>query len=237
MCARRAARGRARRSILPSRAIAPPRIGRARVAAGAADRRAQRAHLLLGDLDRVHAPTRDVEREAADLAERVARPAEHVGMVLGEELRAEVAARLLVREHGEDDAAGRYASLGLRPQERRDHHCHTRLHVERAATPNHAVDDLGRKRRMRPLLAGRGDDVDVAVEEEWRAAVVSGQARDEVRSFGVARVSSLSTPAAASSARTCSMHARSAPGGLVVSKRSRSRSSSTGSGTTLTATL
>ena len=43
---------------------------------------------------------------ASDLAERVTRPAERVGMLLREELRAVVAARLLVREHGEDEAAG-----------------------------------------------------------------------------------------------------------------------------------
>ena len=150
--------------------------------------RLDRAHPLLGHLDRVEAVARDVEGDAADLAERMANAGEGFGMLLREELRPEIASGLLVGEHGEHDAAGRHAALGVRPQERRDHHRHARLHVERAASPHHPVGDLGRERRMRPLLARRGDDVDVAVEKQWRVAVVSGQARDEVGSFGVACV-------------------------------------------------
>src|SRR5215510_3678373 len=41
---------------------------------------------------------------------------------------------------------------------------------------------------MGPLLAGGGDDVDVAVKEEGRAAVGPGEAGDEVRPLGLSRV-------------------------------------------------
>ena len=171
-----------------------------------------------------------MEGDPADLAERMANAGEGFGMLLREELRAEVSAGLLVGEHGEHDAAGRHAALCLRSEERRDHHRHARLHVERAASPYDAVGDLGRKRRMRPLLARGRDDVDVAVEEEWRVAVRAGQPRDEVGSLGLARVQL----ALDSRRREQALHVLDAlalvPGGFVVSKRSRSRSSSTGSG-------
>ena len=45
----------------------------------------------------------DVKREAAHLAERVPHAGERLGVLLGEELRAEVAAVLLVREHAEHE--------------------------------------------------------------------------------------------------------------------------------------
>ncbi len=41
---------------------------------------------------------------------------------------------------------------------------------------------------MRPLLSGGRDDVDVAVEEERRAAVGTGQPRDEIRPLVLACV-------------------------------------------------
>ena len=157
---------------------------------------------------------------------------ERLRPLLGEELRAEVAAVLLVREHAEDCAAGRHAALDLRPHERGDHHRDARLHVERAASPDDAVDELGVERRMRPLLAGRRDDVDMAVEKERRAAVLPRR--------GVRRGSVAPRPAHAARSRCRRPRAAAArarrrrasfPGGFVVSKRSSSRSSSTGSGT------
>ena len=69
-----------------------------------------------------------------------------------------------------------------------------RLHVECAPAPDDAVDDLGRERRMRPLLARGGHDVDVAVEQQRRAAARAWQPRDEVRTLGVARVAARSRP-------------------------------------------
>ena len=207
-----------------------------RVASRPAHGRAELAHLLLGHLDRVGADAADVEREAAHLAERVTHSRQRLWMLLSQEPRAEVAARLLVREHAEDEPSRRHGALLLRPQECRDHHRHARLHVEGAAAPDLAVDELGRERRMRPLLTSGRHDVDVAVEQERRAAVLTAQPRDEIRDArGRGRRARSRPRPPARSAWTCSTHARSLPGGFVVSYRMRSRSSSTGSGTTLTA--
>ena len=109
-------------------------------------------------------------------------------MLLRQELRAEVAAGLLVGDHGEHEATGWDATLRLRPQKSGDHHRHAALHVDCASAPDHAVDDFSAEGRMRPLLAGSRDDVDVAVQEQRSAAVLSTEARDEIRPIGGARV-------------------------------------------------
>ena len=140
----------------------PAAVHHRAVPAGPAHRRLQPADLLLGHLDRVEALAADVEREAAELAERVAHPLEQLGMLLDEELRAEVAAGLLVGEDDEHDVARELHALALRAQEGVNEHRDARLHVERAAAPDVAVLELGLERRVRPVLAGRRDDVDVA---------------------------------------------------------------------------
>ena len=104
-------------------------------------------------------------------------------MLLDEEPRAEVAAALLVAQHGEDDVAGQLHPLRVRAQERGQEHRDAALHVERAATPHPAVLEHAVERRVRPFLPGRGDDVDVAVQQE-RIGVAAGKARDEVRPAG-----------------------------------------------------
>ena len=159
-----------------------------RVAPRATHRRLDVAQLLLGHLDRVEAAAAHVDGDAAHLAERMPDAGERVGMLVGQELRAEVPAGLLVGDHGEDEPARRHAALGLRPHERCDHHRHAALHVECASAPDHAVYDLRAEGRMRPLLARSRDDVDVTVEEERRAVARPGQPGDEVRSLGIARV-------------------------------------------------
>jgi len=72
-------------------------------------------------------------------------------------------------------------------QERVDEHRDAALHVERAAAPDDAVDELGAERRVRPLLPCGLDDVDVAVEQERRRVTGAGDACDEVRARVVAR--------------------------------------------------
>jgi len=152
------------------------------VTAGAAHVRAQPAHLLLGDLDRIEGLARDPLRRAAELAQGVLRAAEGAGMLLGEKARAHVAAVLLVAQDHELQR-GRRPGL-VRRDEGRDAHRDAALHVERAAPPDVVVDELGAERRLCPLLAGRRDDVDVAVEHERRAAVRARVARDQVRASG-----------------------------------------------------
>jgi hypothetical protein len=120
--------------------------------------------LLLGDLDRIDPLADHREGEAAELADRVAHPGEQFGVLLDQEARAEGTALLLVAEHAEDDVAGRRRPVG-RPEYSGDEHRHAALHVERAATPEDAITDLPGERVDRPLLAGDGDHVDVAVEE------------------------------------------------------------------------
>ena len=149
------------------------------VPACAADPRAQPAHLLLRDLDRVETAPGDPDRRATELSEGVLRASEGVGMLLRHEPGALVAAVLLVAQD-EQDERGRRAGL-VRREERRDAHRHAALHVERAPAPDVAVRELASERGPAPALAGRRDDVDVAVQQERRPAAGTGMARDEVR--------------------------------------------------------
>ena len=66
--------------------------------------RAHPAQALLGDLHRVERRVAEVQREAARLADRVL-GAHQLGVLLDQEARAEVAARLLVGHAGEDHVA------------------------------------------------------------------------------------------------------------------------------------
>jgi hypothetical protein len=78
----------------------PAAVDHRAVPAAAADRRLQPADLLLRDLDRIEAPPAEVQREAAELAQRVGDSLEQVGVLLDEEPSAEVAACLLVSKDG-----------------------------------------------------------------------------------------------------------------------------------------
>jgi hypothetical protein len=147
------------------------------VPAGPADHCAEPAPLLLRDLDRIEAAAGDVDGGAAELTERVARAAADVRVLLGEELRAQGAAVLLVAQDRKDEAAPPFR---VRAQERRHEHGDAALHVERSATPDVAVDEVAAKRRVRPPLAGGGDDVDVPVEDE-RRSVCARKPGEEIR--------------------------------------------------------
>ena len=145
-----------------------------------ADRRLQPADLLLDDLDRIEALPADQDARAAELAEPVADAGEELGMLFGEEARALVAAVFLVGEDDEYEVAGQRDVLPLRPQERVHEHRDAALHVERAAAPDVPVDEPALERRVRPALPARGDDVDVALEEQ-RRRVAALEPGDEVR--------------------------------------------------------
>ena len=111
-----------------------------------------------------------VERGAAELAERVPHALEQLRVLLDQEARAEVAAGLLVGEHDEDEVARQRDVLAPRAQEGVDEHRDAALHVERAAAPDVAVLEPRLERRVRPVLSGRRDDVDVALEQQRRRA-------------------------------------------------------------------
>ncbi len=157
------------------------------MSARTADDAVQPADLLLRDLDRVEPAPAEHGPGAAELAERVPDAGEELGVLLDEEPRAEVAAVLLVAEDAEDEVAARAQLAPGGAEERVDEHRDAALHVERAAAPDDAVDEVARERRARPVLAVRRDDVDVAVEEERRRLARPRDAREQVRARLVAR--------------------------------------------------
>src|SRR6266540_387463 len=159
-------RSPSRRSARPARRGFSSASRATRCVAGSADCRLHPADLLLGDLDRIEALARDFVGEPAELAERVAHAVEEMRMLLDEESRAEVTARLLVAEDGEDQVAARAEPFRLGAQERRHEHGDAALHVERPAAPDVAVHQLATERWVLPPLVGRRDDVNVAVEEK-----------------------------------------------------------------------
>src|SRR5439155_10503139 len=138
-------------------------IDQSAVPARPSDRRLEPADLLLRDLDRIEPLARELEREAAELAERVSHPLEEVRMVLDEKPGADISAGLFVAEDREQHVALRPELFRLRAQERRDEHGDAALHVERAASPDITVHELPAEGRTLPPLACGRDDVDVSV--------------------------------------------------------------------------
>ena len=109
-------------------------------------------------------------------------------VLLDEELRAVVAACLLVRQHGQDDVARKLRCVAGCAQEGRDHHRDAALHVERSASPDPAVDEVAAERRPRPALTGGRDDVDVPLQQQGRPVAPAAQPGDEIRPRGILRV-------------------------------------------------
>ena len=106
-------------------------------------------------------------------------------MLVDEEPRAVLAPALLVARQHEDDVACWRLAVARHSEHGRDEHRHAALHVERAATPDLAVDELAGERRMAPLSGFGGNDVYVAVEEKRRCVPPSWDSRDKVRPAGV----------------------------------------------------
>jgi hypothetical protein len=126
--------------------------------------------------------------KAAELAERVPDIVEEVGVLLDEELGAEVAAGLLIRQHREHDVTRQLCAVGSGTEECRHHHRHAALHVERASSPDPAVRELATERRPRPVLRCGRDDVDVALQQKWCAVAAPLEPRDEVGPRGILRI-------------------------------------------------
>ena len=132
---------------------------------------------LLADLQQVGAAVADGDGVAADLADRLGRAGEPLGPVLHDERGAFDAAVLLVGEEREDEVAlGLLAGAEDVGHRRQDHGVHV-LHVDGAAAPQHPVADLAGERVDAPVLGDRGDDVEVAVQDERGLVADRGRAR------------------------------------------------------------
>jgi hypothetical protein len=139
---------------------------------------------LLRHLDHVERAAEDVERKPAELADRVADASKELRTLIDEETGAAISARLLVRNQGEDQVAGRGDAVVRGAQEGAHHHRHAALHVECAASPHVAVGYRAGKRRHAPRRIHGGNDIDMAVEEKRRRSAVPGQSRDQIRPAG-----------------------------------------------------
>src|SRR5580765_363864 len=159
----------------------PVAVDHGPVAAAAADRRLQPADLLLAELDRVEALARDLPGDPARFSKGMPDAGEKLGMLLDEELRAVVAAVLLVAEDDEDHVSRQLELASCRAQKRRDVHRDGALHVDGAASPNFPRDQIAAERRPCPGLARGGDDVDVPLEEERPTLSLAVETCDEIR--------------------------------------------------------
>ena len=137
---------------------------------------------LLPRLQQVRALAADRDRVAADLADRLGRAVEELGMPVDEPARADPAARLLVGEERHDELA---LGQGPRPEdvaERGEHHRVHVLHVHGAAAPQHPVADLARERVDAPVARVGGHHVEVPVQHECGlVGVASRHARHDAR--------------------------------------------------------
>ena len=147
---------------------------------------------LLGGLDQVHPLLVDRQREAPDLPDGLRAALEQVGPVLDEPLRAERAARLLVRDEPEDEIPRWHHAVAPEPAGHRDHHRVHVLHVDRPAAPHVAVLHRSGERVHRPLRRLGRHHVEVPVHEQGPAfAVRPREPAEDVRPAGRARVEHL----------------------------------------------
>src|SRR5207245_3658143 len=151
-----------------------------------ADGRADCDGLLLSHLDRIEGTAADPQRKPAELADCVLNTGEETAVLLDKELRAARAASLLVARQDEDDVACRFDAFGTEAQQGCDEHRHSAFHVERAATPHLAVDELSREGRVEPLVGLCRHDIDVAVEQERWSLASSADPRHKVRPLRIA---------------------------------------------------
>ena len=109
-------------------------------------------------------------------------------MRLDEPLQPEAVADLLVGCRDEDEIAGAAPSFA---RERGERHCvrsDLPLHVEGAAAPYFAVDELATERVALPLGRRGKHDVGVREQRERRAVAPAADAGDEVGALGRLRV-------------------------------------------------
>ena len=164
-------------------------------------------------------------RAAALVEEHVA--AHELRVVLRQPDRALAAADLLVDDDDDEQVAARRAPALARERDRRDDlGGGLRLHVERAAAPQLAVDDVAAPRVVAPLGGIGEHGVDVREQAEHRAV---GARRAAARRGSGARAcsrrASPRTRRSGSSAASSSWAASSFPGGLTVLWRTSCASS------------
>ena len=135
---------------------------------GAGDDRHPRATLLTR-LAEVEALAGDVDGVAAALVDRDL-GVDQVAVVLPHPGRAVAAAGLLVGEGAHDQVAVERQAHPLDQQHDQQFGGDEVLGIDRAATPDHAVGDIGRERRVLPLVGFDRDDVAVGHQHE-RAAL------------------------------------------------------------------
>ena len=150
------------------------------MAAGTPEYGSGLAAALLGNHQWVEPAPAHVPRETAALAQRVPDSGEEIGPVGGQPACAFETAGLFIRQHGDHHIARRRPAVAEEPERGQDHHGHAALHVDGAASPDVAVNDLAGEGRTRPGLAGRRDDVDVPLQQQRRRLPASGQPRHQV---------------------------------------------------------
>src|SRR5262249_57963432 len=108
------------------------------------------AHLL-GDAAEVVARAAELDAFTASLVDREVGPYE-LRVLVNEPLEPESVADLLVCSRSEDEVAGRPKTLPAQGREGDRRRRHLTFHIERAATPDFAVDQIPGPRIALPLL-------------------------------------------------------------------------------------
>ena len=156
---------------LHQRVVGPQRLRS--VSGGAAHGEgAPEGALLPGDDGQSDPAVRTLHREPARLGHEVV-AAHLVGEMLGQPLGSVGAQRLLVRHAEEHEvAAGAEPGAG----QMAEGHCHRRgevQHVDGAAAPDLAVDQLAAERVVPPVVGVGGDDVGVPEQRQRRRVAVA----------------------------------------------------------------
>ncbi len=151
-------------------------VGHRAVAGGPAGAHPRPDDSLLRDLDGVDPPAADRHRVAADLVEcRGGGPAiagkEEVRALRHPVSRTVRPARLFVGDRRKDQVAAPLTAGPLERQHDAQLHGDHVLHIDCAAPPDHAVDQLSAERVARPRLAVDRDDIHVRQEDQRRLGV------------------------------------------------------------------
>ena len=152
----------------------------------AGDPRAHPAEALLGDLHRIERRVAEVKREPADSPIAYSASTSRA-VLLDEEPRAEIAARLLVGDRREDDVAVELAPACAASRRRIAVHIAAMFFMSIAPRPhrqpsNSSPENGGRRHFGRVRL----DDVEVRRQQQRRQRAGAAMAHDEVRAVRLA---------------------------------------------------
>ena len=151
-----------------------------RVGLAALERKVDTSHALVADGGLHDQPVRRAPSRATDLGQCEV-GADQIVVALDHLLRALIPAVLLVGHGPEDQIAARSEPFVGETPDGEGHRCRLVQHVDRAAPPHLAVDELAPERISRPTVGlVRRDDVGVPHERQRRRGRVrSGDARHE----------------------------------------------------------